>query len=95
MLDTRQLQYFAAIYEQGSLAQASTHLRVAASALSHHLAQMEARFGSALFLRKPRGMEPTAAGHRLYDHARSILRAVTMAETDMTVVPTSIWSTRL
>lgn len=84
MLDTRQLQYFSAIYEQGSLAQASTQLRVAASALSHHLAQLEARFGAPLFLRKPRGMEPTAAGHRLYEHARSILRAVAQAETDMT-----------
>lgn len=84
MLDTRQLHYFAAIYEQGSLAQASAHLRVAASALSHHLAGMEVRFGTPLFLRKPRGMEPTAAGHRLYDHARSILRAVSAAEADIT-----------
>ncbi len=83
MLDTRQLQYFAVIYEQGSLAQASAQLRIAASALSHHLAQLEARFGAPLFLRKPRGMEPTAAGHRLYEHARSILRAIAAAETDM------------
>lgn len=84
MLDTRQLQYFSAIYEHGSLAQASAQLRVAASALSHHLAQMEARFGTPLFQRKPRGMEPTAAGHRLYEHARSILRAISAAETDIT-----------
>lgn len=83
MLDTRQLLYFSAIYEHGSLAQASGHLRIAASALSHHLAQMEAQFGRPLFRRKPRGMEATAAGHRLYDHARLILRAITAAETDM------------
>ncbi|OAN95333.1 LysR family transcriptional regulator [Sulfitobacter geojensis] len=83
MLDTRQLQYFNAIYEHGSLARASTHLRIAASALSHHLAQMEVRFGKPLFRRKPRGMEPTAAGHRLYGHARSILRAMAAAETDL------------
>jgi len=83
MLDTRQLQYFIAIYEQGSLARASAHLRIAASALSHHLAQLESQFGQPLFQRKPRGMEPTAAGRRLYDHARSILRAITAAETDM------------
>ncbi|MCB1340741.1 MAG: LysR family transcriptional regulator [Pseudooceanicola sp.] len=84
MLDTRQLQYFAAIYEQGSLSQASAQLRIAASALSHHIAQMEARFGGPLFRRKPRGMEPTAAGHRLYEHARPILRALAAAETDLT-----------
>ncbi|MCO6383289.1 MAG: LysR family transcriptional regulator [Vannielia sp.] len=83
MLDTRQLQYFAAICEHGSLSRASTHLNVAASALSHHLAQLEGRFGQALFERKPRGMEPTAAGRRLYDHARLILKAMTSAEADM------------
>ncbi|RJE88047.1 LysR family transcriptional regulator [Paracoccus onubensis] len=83
MLDTRQLQYFAAIYESGSLAQASQTLRVAASALSHHLAQLEHRLGSPLFLRKPRGMEPTAAGHRLHEHTRSILRSIAAAETDL------------
>ena len=84
MLDTRQLTYFSAIYEQGSLAQASARLRIAASALSHHLAQLESRLGTPLFLRKPRGMEPTAAGHRLHEHARLILRAVESAERDLT-----------
>ncbi|SIO31017.1 LysR family transcriptional regulator [Vannielia litorea] len=83
MLDTRQLQYFVAIVEHGSLARASAHLNVAASALSHHLAQLEARFGQPLFERKPRGMEPTAAGRRLHEHARGILRAMASAETDM------------
>ncbi|GHF64184.1 LysR family transcriptional regulator [Seohaeicola zhoushanensis] len=83
MLDTRQLQYFATIYEAGSLAQASQVLRVATSALSHHLAQLEHRVGEALFLRKPRGMEPTASGHRLYEHARSILRSLAAAEADL------------
>lgn len=83
MLDTRQLRYFSAIYEMGSIARASENLHVAASALSHHLTQLEARFDTLLFERKPRGMEPTAAGHRLYEHARSILRAISAAETDI------------
>ena len=83
MLDTRQLLYFSTVYETGSLAQASANLRIAASALSHHIAQLEARLGTALFFRKPRGMEPTAAGHRLHEHARSILKAIEAAETDL------------
>jgi LysR family nitrogen assimilation transcriptional regulator len=82
-MDSRQLRYFAAIYEQGSLASAAQHLRVAASALSHHLSNLEADLGSALFTRKPRGMQPTAAGERLYEHARSILRAMSVAEKDI------------
>lgn len=83
MLDSRQLRYFAAIVEHGSLAGASSSLRVAASALSHHLAQMESSLGVQLFDRKPRGMEPTAAGQRLYDHARVILRTMDAAEADV------------
>ncbi|WP_346728842.1 LysR family transcriptional regulator [Paroceanicella profunda] len=83
MLDSRQLRYFAAIYEQGSLGRAAITQRVAASALSHHLARLEAELGCALFRRKPRGMEPTAAGRRLYEHARSILKAMKAAEADL------------
>ncbi|MFW8596466.1 LysR family transcriptional regulator, partial [Cribrihabitans neustonicus] len=82
-MDSRQLRYFAAIYEQGSLAQAAGHLNVAASALSHHLANLEAELGAQLFLRRPRGLSPTAAGARLYEHARAILRALDAAGDDI------------
>lgn len=83
MLESRQLRYFAAILEHGSLAQASMHLNVAASALSHHLAQLEAQLHTRLFDRKARGMEPTAAGQRLGEHVRAILKAIEAAETDL------------
>jgi LysR family transcriptional regulator, nitrogen assimilation regulatory protein len=82
-MNFRQLKYFAAIYEHGTLSQAAEHMRVAVSALSHHLANLESELGSALFVRKPRGMQPTAAGTRLYTHARSILRSVSAAEKDI------------
>ena len=82
-LDSRQLRYFAAIFEHGSLSGAAESLRVAASALSHHLGNMEAELGCSLFERHARGMIPTAAGHRLYGHARSILKAMAAAEADL------------
>lgn len=82
-MDSRQLAYFAAIYEQGSLSRAAGQTSVAASALSHHLANLEAELGTALFARKPRGVEPTAAGVRLYEHARGILRAMETARRDI------------
>lgn len=82
-MDDRQLRYFAAIFELRSLTGASEHLRIAASAVSHHLSNLEAQLGISLFERKPRGMEPTAAGHRLYEHARAILKAISAAEADM------------
>ncbi len=82
-MDSRQLRYFAAIYDNRSLSQASEQVHVAVSALSHHLANLEAELTTRLFVRKPRGMQPTAAGERLYDHARAILRAIAAAEQDI------------
>lgn len=82
-MDSRQLRYFAAIYDYGSLSTAAEHLRVAVSALSHHLANLEAELGARLFLRKPRGLKATAAGEQLYLHARAILKAMAAAERDL------------
>lgn len=82
-MDSRQLRYFAAIHEEGSLARAADRERVAVSALSRHLANLEAELGCPLFDRLPRGVRPTAAGHRLYEHARAILRAMAAAEADL------------
>lgn len=82
-MDARQLRYFAAIFEHGTLSNAAQHARVAVSALSHHLANLEAELSTPLFVRKPRGLQPTAAGERLYTHAKSILKALSAAERDV------------
>lgn len=82
-MDTRQLRYFAAIYEHGTLSSAAEYTRIANSALSHHLSNLETELGVSLFTRKPRGMQPTAAGERLYGHAKAILRAMSAAEKDI------------
>lgn len=89
-MDSRQLRYFAAIYEQGTLSNAAEHCRVAVSALSHHLANLEAELAVPLFVRKPRGVQPTAAGERLYGHAKAILRAMSAAERDIREVSEEI-----
>src|SRR6266702_223065 len=82
-MDSRQLRYFIAVYEQRNLSRAADQVNVAQSALSHHISNLEAEFATPLFERKPRGMEPTAAGERLYEHARIILRAMAEAETEV------------
>ena len=82
-MDSRQLRYFIAVYEQRNLSRAADQASVAQSALSHHISNLEAEFGTPLFERKPRGMEPTAAGERLYEHARIILRAMAAAEREI------------
>lgn len=82
-MDFRQLRYFAAIHESGSISRAAEELHVAPSALSHHLANLETDLATELFTRRARGMQPTAAGERLYEHARGILRAMAAAEADI------------
>ena len=82
-MDSRQLRYFIALYEQRNLSRAADQANVAQSALSHHISNLESEFAMPLFERKPRGMEPTAAGERLYEHARIILRAMAEAEREI------------
>ncbi|QWG18460.1 LysR family transcriptional regulator [Bradyrhizobium sediminis] len=82
-MDSRQLRYFIAVYEQRNLSRAADQASVAQSALSHHISNLEAEFATPLFERKPRGMQPTAAGERLYEHARIILRAMAAAEREI------------
>ncbi len=82
-MDSRQLRYFAAIFEEGALARAADRERVAVSALSRHLSNLEAELGTPLFERLPRGVRPTASGARLYEHARAILRSMQAASADI------------
>src|SRR5438552_1736353 len=43
-MDSRQLRYFIAVYEQRNLSRAADQANVAQSALSHHIAYLEAEF---------------------------------------------------
>ncbi|MBO6883145.1 MAG: LysR family transcriptional regulator [Marivita sp.] len=82
-MDTRQLRYFVAVCEFRNLSHAADHCNTAASALSHHIASLEAELETKLFLRKPRGMEPTAAGLKLLTHAQFILSAFETAASEI------------
>jgi LysR family nitrogen assimilation transcriptional regulator len=73
-LEIRQIRYFVAIYEAGSVTKASLRLLVAQSALSQQLAQLEDELGVPLFTRSPQGVSPTAFGQMFYDHSREILQ---------------------
>ncbi|WP_349371223.1 LysR family transcriptional regulator [Salinarimonas sp.] len=82
-MDARQLRYFQAVCEHRNVSHAANHCNVAQSAISAHIVALEEELGTALFVRKPRGMEPTAAGLRLYEHARFILRSIEQARNDL------------
>jgi LysR family nitrogen assimilation transcriptional regulator len=66
MLDLRQIQYFACLYEQRSVTRAARSLNVVQPALSMQISRMEKRLGIDLFERTARGMIPTSAGEAMY-----------------------------
>lgn len=71
-MDIRQLRYFIAIAEAGSLSMAARHLHIAQPSLSQHLANMEEELEVRLLVRTPRGSTLTAEGQVLYRHAVEI-----------------------
>jgi LysR family transcriptional regulator, nitrogen assimilation regulatory protein len=81
-MDLRQLRYFVGIVQAGSLARAANQLHVASSALSHHLASLEAELDRQLMTRGLKGVQLTEAGRVLYRHAEIILRQIESAKQD-------------
>lgn len=86
-MDLRQLRYFVGIVQAGSLARAAAQLRIAQSALSHHLANLEAELGRQLVTRGAKGIILTEPGTVLYRHAEAILRHLECAKQDTANVP--------
>ena len=78
-MELRQLSYFVAVAEAGSLRKAGHELRVHPSALSRSLALLERNIGIELFKRTPDGILLSAAGIEFLSHARSIVRSAEMA----------------
>lgn len=72
-MDLRQLEYFTAIIREGSLTEAARRCRIAQPSLSQQLRALEDELGETLVHRKPRGVEPTAAGRILLEHAGRVL----------------------
>lgn len=79
-MDFRQVRYFLAVAEQESFRGAAETVRVAQSALSKHIAEMEARLGIRLFDRLPRGVRLTQAGRVYAEEARRALDQMERAE---------------
>jgi LysR family transcriptional regulator, nitrogen assimilation regulatory protein len=82
-MDLRQLRYFVGIVQAGSLSRAAGQLHVAQSALSYHLASLEAELKRQLVTRGQKGVALTEAGDALYRHAEAILRHVDSARQEV------------
>jgi DNA-binding transcriptional LysR family regulator len=81
--DIVSLRLFVATCEHGNIARAGEQEHIAASAISKRIAQMEAASGMKLLQRGRRGVQPTAAGRAVLEHARSVLFTLGRLESDL------------
>lgn len=80
-MNFKQLEYFSAVAEAGSISEASRELHVAQPPVSRQLALLEDELGVTLFLRTNKGVELTEAGRCLYQQSRQMFQSLrTMAD---------------
>jgi DNA-binding transcriptional LysR family regulator len=85
-MDVRQLRYFLAIVDHGSVHRAAQELFVAQPSVSQALRALERDLGTDLFHRTGRRLVLTPAGERLIDPARTVLRDVELARATVEAV---------
>ncbi len=83
-LDLTTLRLLVAVCEQQNMARVAEQSHIAPSAISKRIAQLESNLGVSLLTRTRRGVQPTAAGLALVEHARTMLFAAERIENDVT-----------
>ena len=81
-VDPHLLRTFLAVADTGSFSAAAQRLQYTQSAVSQHIAALEADLGTPLFTRRP--VAPTPAGERLRRHAALLLVRLEAARADVT-----------
>lgn len=82
-MDFRQIQYFLALVEDGSMTLAAKRLNVVQPTLSMQIAKLEEELGQSLFERRRQGMVPTTAGRLMYRLFTPILRDMESARAQL------------
>ncbi|MGO7040321.1 LysR family transcriptional regulator [Rhizobium acaciae] len=77
----RQVQFFVAVAEQGSVTRAAQNLSISQSSVTEALKELESDLGVELFERHSRGLTITHNGHQFLRHATKILASVSDART--------------
>lgn len=75
-LNFRQLSYFLALAEHGSISAAANALNMAQPSLSENIAKLERQLDAKLAIRGARGIQMTEAGMTLAKRGQEILRSV-------------------
>lgn len=86
MLDILRLRVIAAVASHGSVTLAAKHLNYSQSAVSHHLARLEADTGARLVQRVGRGIRLTPEGEHLARRAVEIIARVDAAADELSAM---------
>jgi len=73
-MEIRQIKYFVAVIDCGSLSRAARQVHVAQSALSKQMSALEDELGVQLFHRSHNGVTPSEAGKVFYEYALGMLK---------------------
>lgn len=85
-MELRHLRSFVVLTEERHFGRAAARLHIAQPALSQQVKQLERELGLPLFTRTTRRVEPTEAGLRFAEHARTVLESVERATDDMALL---------
>ena len=88
--DLVDLQLFVAIADSGSITHGAARANLALASASARIKGLEAGLGVALVRRRRRGVELTAAGESLRDHARTIMHQVAMMQGDISAFSSGV-----
>jgi DNA-binding transcriptional LysR family regulator len=75
-METTYLRSFALVLESGSMSEAARRLDLTPAAIAQQMRVLEREMGTELLTRAGRTVAPTAAGHRLLERSRALLRDV-------------------
>lgn len=89
-MELRHLTSFSAVAEQRSFTRAAATLGLTQAAVSQQVASLEKELNVRLFERRPKGVQLTEPGERLYGYALQILDLVSTATTDLGKAPRTI-----
>ena len=89
-MELRQLKYFLAVADSGSLSRAALEVFIAQSALSKQIGELEQELGVQLLNRSRTGVTMTEAGKTFYAYAQAILKQLGDAKAAVRSSPQSI-----
>ncbi|MFW5500807.1 MULTISPECIES: LysR family transcriptional regulator [unclassified Maridesulfovibrio] len=81
-MELYQIKTFVVVAEEGNMTRAAKRLHASQSTISLHIKSLEEEFDVRLFLRTPKGMQPTPEGKQLLAKARDILDSVEKFESE-------------